>query len=186
MLALARLAQQVIGAAADHVEAMIDEALQRVEQPHLARLPVDDRQQDHAEADLHLRVLVQIVEDDFGLLAALQLEHDAHAVAIALVADLGDAFELLLVDQTRRVLDQAGFVDLVGKLRDDDRLAILAHLLGLRLGAQLDGAAAVREVIVNALPAQDDAAGREIGTRHHLGDLRKADAPDSAPARCRR
>ena len=43
--------------------------------------------------DLQLRVLVQVVEDDFGLLAALQLEHDAHAVAVALVADVGDAFD---------------------------------------------------------------------------------------------
>ena len=62
-------------------------------------------------------MLVQIVEDDFGLLAALQLEHDAHAVAVALVADLGNAFERLFVDQARRVLDQAGFVDLIGQLR---------------------------------------------------------------------
>ena len=186
MLALPRLAHQVIGSPADDIQAVIDEALQRIQQPHLARLPVDDRQQDHAEGDLHLRELVQIVQDDFGLLAALQLEDDAHAVAVALVADLGDAFEPLLVDQARRVFDQAGFVDLVRKLHHDDRLAILAHVLGLRHGAQLDGAAAVREVVVNALPAQNDAAGREIGTRHHLGDLGKTDAPDSAPARCRR
>ena len=139
MLALARLAQQVIGAAADHVEAMIDEALERVEQAQLARLPVDDGQQDHAEVDLHLRVLVQIVQHDFGLLAALQLEDDAHAVAIALVADFGNAFELLFVDQAGGVLDQAGLVDLVGKLGDDDGLAILAHLFGRGLGAQFDG-----------------------------------------------
>ncbi len=79
MLALASLAQQVIGAAADHVDAMLDEALQRVEQAHLARLPVDDGQQDHAEADLHLRLLVQVVEHHLGLLAALQLDHDAHS-----------------------------------------------------------------------------------------------------------
>ena len=73
--------------------------LMHVEQAQLARLAVDDRQHDHAEVDLHLRLLVQVVEDDFGLLAALQLEDDAHAVAIALVADFGDAFELLFVDQ---------------------------------------------------------------------------------------
>ncbi len=144
--------------------------------PISLRLPVDDRQQDHAERDLHLRELVQIVQDDFGLLAALQLEDDAHAVAVALVANFGDPFEALLVDQPRRVLDQAGLVDLVGQFLDDDRLAILAHVLGLRQRAQLDGPAAVGEVVVNPLPAQDDAAGREIGTRHQLGDLGKTDA----------
>ena len=88
VLALARLAQFVFGAAADHFHAVIDEVLDAVDQAQLARLPVDDRQHDDAEADLQLRVLVQVVEHDFGLLAALQLEHDAHAVAVALVADV--------------------------------------------------------------------------------------------------
>ena len=91
MLAVASLAQKVIRAPAHHVQAVIDEALDGVEQAQLARLPVDDGQQDHAEVDLHLRVLVQIVQHHFGLLAALQLEHDAHAVAVALVADFRDA-----------------------------------------------------------------------------------------------
>ena len=67
--------------------------LMHVDQAQLARLPVDDGQHDDAEADLQLRVLVEVVEHDLGLLAALQLEHDAHAVAVALVADVGDAFD---------------------------------------------------------------------------------------------
>ena len=68
--------------------------LMHVDQAELARLAVDDRQHDHAEADLKLRVLIEVVEDDFGLLAALQLEDDAHAVAVAFVADVGDAFQI--------------------------------------------------------------------------------------------
>ena len=99
VLALARLAQLVLGAPADHFDAVVDEVLDAVDQAQLARLAVDDRQHDDAEADLQLRVLVQVVEHDFGLLAALQLEHDAHAVAVALVANVGDAFDLLFVDQ---------------------------------------------------------------------------------------
>ena len=171
VLAVAGLAQQVIGAAADDVDAMLDEALERVEQAQFARLAVDDGQQDHAEVDLHLRLLVQVVENDFGLLAALQLEHDAHAVAVALVADFGNAFELLFVDQAGGVLDQAGLVDLVGNLGDDDGFAILAHLFGGGFGAHFDGAAAVREVIVDAFAAENDAAGGEIGTLHHLDQI---------------
>ena len=81
--------------------------LMQVDQAEFARLPVDDRQHDHAEADLHLRVLVKIVEDDFGLLAALQFEDDAHAVAVAFVANVRDAFDLLLVHQRGGVLDAA-------------------------------------------------------------------------------
>ena len=133
MLALARLAQQVIGAAANHIDAMIDEALQHVDQAQLARLPVDDGQHDHAEVDLQLGVLVEIVEDHFGLLAALQLEDDAHAVAIALVANFGNAFDLLLVHQAGRGFDQPRLVHLVGNFGDDDGLAVLAESFRWRL-----------------------------------------------------
>ncbi len=107
VLALARLAQQVIGTAAHHIDAMIDEALQHVRQAQLARLPVDDGQHDDAEVDLQLGVLVEIVENHLGLLAALQLEDDAHAVAIAFVANFGDAFDPLVVDQARPSLRSA-------------------------------------------------------------------------------
>ena len=93
MFAVARFAEQVVCAAANHVGAMFDESLDDIDNAQLARLPVDDAQHDHAEVHLHLRVLVQIVQNDFGLLAALQLDHDAHAVAIALVANIGDAFD---------------------------------------------------------------------------------------------
>ena len=50
MLALARLAQQVIRPAPDHIDTMIDEAPQDVGQAQLARLPVHDGQHDHAES----------------------------------------------------------------------------------------------------------------------------------------
>ena len=53
-----------------------------------------------------LRVLVQVVEDDFGLLAALQFQHDAHAVAVAVIAHVGDAFDALFVDRGGDLFDQ--------------------------------------------------------------------------------
>ena len=173
MLALAGFAQLVIGAPADHFHAVLDEALDAIDQAQFARLAVDDRQHDHAEADLQLRVLVEIVEDDFGLLAALQLEDDAHAVAVAFVADFGNAFDLLFVHQRGGVLDQPRLVHLVGNLGDDDLLAVLAAALDGRLGAHLELAAALGEGVDNALPAEDEAAGRKIGAGHHLQDLRQ-------------
>ncbi len=171
MLALARLAQQVIGAAANHIDAMIDEAPQHVRQAQLARLPVDDGQHDDAEVHLQLGVLVEIVENHFGLLAALQLEDDAHAVAIALVANFRNAFDLFLVHQAGRGFDQPGLVHLVGDFGDDDGLAILAEFFGRGLGAQLERAAALGEVIENALAAENESAGGEIRTLHQIHDL---------------
>ena len=55
MLALAGLAQFVLRAAADHVDAVLDEKMQQLQQAELARLAGDNGEQDHAERFLHLR-----------------------------------------------------------------------------------------------------------------------------------
>ena len=133
--------------------------------PELAGLAVDDRQHDDAEADLQLRVLVQVVEHDLGLFAALQFEHDAHAVAVALVADVADAFDLLLVDQRGVCFDQPRLVDLVRDLGDDDLLRGPCRSCSMAALARSSTGRGPRGVgVENALPAQDEAAGREIGT----------------------
>ncbi len=88
----------------------------------LLRLAVEHGQEDHGEALLHLRVLVELVEHDLRLRAALELDDDAHAVAIALVAHVADFVDDLFGDQLGDALDELGLVDLVGNLGDDDRL----------------------------------------------------------------
>ncbi len=60
------------------------------------RLAVDHGQEDHGEALLHLRVLVELVEDDLRFGAALELDDDAHAVAIALVANRREMSSMIL------------------------------------------------------------------------------------------
>ena len=172
VLALAGFAQFVIGAAAHHIDAMLDEVLDGRDQAQLARLAVDDREIDDAEADLQLRLLVQVIENDVGLLAALQLEDDAHAVAVALVADFRNAFDLLFVHQRGGVFDEARFVDLIRNLGDDDVLAIaLPHGLDDGLGANLETAAARAESIENSLTPEDETAGGKIRTLDDLHDL---------------
>ena len=88
VLALFGLHQQVRSPSAHHVHAMIDEVLDGLDQPHFLRLPIHHSQQDHAEAFLHLRVLIKLVEHDLGLAAALQFNDNAHPVAIAFIADV--------------------------------------------------------------------------------------------------
>src|SRR5215472_1876229 len=98
-LASARLAQVVARTAQHHVAAVLDEQADKFNQPHLFRLPAGDGQQDHAERFLHLCVLVEVVEDELRFLAALELDHDAHAFAVALVAHIGDAVDFLRLRQ---------------------------------------------------------------------------------------
>ena len=76
-------------------------------QAQLARLPADDRQQDHAERFLHLRELVEMVENELGLFAALDFDHDAHAFAVGFVAHVGDAFDFFGLHEFGDALDQA-------------------------------------------------------------------------------
>ena len=68
---------------------------QRVLQPHLPRPAVVQRQHVHAEAGLQLGEAVELVQHHLGRRVALQLDDDAHAGAVALVAQIADALDLL-------------------------------------------------------------------------------------------
>ena len=91
-------------------------SISSTQRQHL-RPAADDGQHDDAEAALQRGVLVEIVEDDLADLAALQVDDDAHAVAIGFVADVGDAFDRLLAHQLGDALDQPRLVDLVRESR---------------------------------------------------------------------
>ena len=64
--------------------------------PSVLGLLVDDGQHDDAEGGLEGRVLVEVVQDDLGQLAPLDLDDDPDAFPVGLVADVGDALDLLL------------------------------------------------------------------------------------------
>ena len=171
VLALFGFAQVKARAPQHDFAAMLQEQPQELHQPHLARLASGDGQQDHAERFLHLRVLVEVVQDQLRLFAALDLDHHAHAVAVGFVAHVGDAFDLLGLHQLGDALDQARLVHLVGKLGDDDVFAVFAHLFDGGLGAHGEAAAALLVGLLDAFAAGDVAAGGEIGAGNQLQNL---------------
>ena len=142
VFAFAGLAEEEGGAAADDLDAVLDEGADGVGQREFARLAVVDGQEDHAEALLHGGVLVELVEHDFRLRAALEFNDDAHAVAVGLVADVGDVVNDLVGDELRDALDEVVLVDLVGDFADDDRLAAALELFRGALGAHEETTAA--------------------------------------------
>ena len=100
------LAQLELGAAPDDLAPELDEVVDQLDQRQDPRPAADDGQHDDPEAALQRRVLVEVVEDDVADLAALQVDDDAHAVAIGFVADVRDAFDRLLAHQVGDALDQ--------------------------------------------------------------------------------
>ena len=165
------LVQIVARAAHDDVLLVLEVMVEHLVQGEHFRLAVHQRQHDRAEGFLHLRVLVQVVEHDGGIDVALELDDDAHTLAVALVADVADALQPLVVHQLGDLRDQHGLVDHVRDFRHDDALTAVLHRLDLRLRAGDDAAAAGGVGVVNALSAEDDAAGREIRTLDALHQL---------------
>ena len=102
-----------------------------------------------------------------------KLDDDAHAIAVRFVAQVGDAFDALVLDQLGDGLDEVGLVDLVGDLVHDDALPPLP-LLHAGLGPHLDLAASSAVCLDDAADAVDRASGREIwrlDELHQVPDL---------------
>ena len=137
------------------------------------RLVIDQGEHVHGERGLHLRLGKQPVEHDLGVGVLLELDNDAHAVAVGLVAQAGDAVELLITHLLGNVLDELALVDLIGQLRHDDADAVVAPGLGLGTGAHDDAAAAGGVGRADAAAADDDASGREVRARDMLHEVRE-------------
>src|ERR1700683_4512760 len=171
VFALFGFAQVVLGAAAHHGHAVLDGQAQQVQQAQLSRRYCDDVQQDHAEGYLHLGVLEEVGENNLRLFVALHFDDNAHAVAVAFVANVGDAFDFFILNEAGDIFDEARFVDLIGELGDDDVLAILAALFDGNFGAHLEGAAAGFVGLLDALAAINVTGGGKIGAGDELHDL---------------
>ena len=173
MRAVARLAQQELGAPADDLLAEGDERPQHVDQRQHFRLAAVERHHVGAERRLQRREAIELVEDHVGIGVALQLDDDAVALAVAFVADVGNALDALVAHQLGHLLDHRRLVHLERDFGDDDRLAVAAHLLDRNLAAHDDRAAPGRIGAVDAGAAEDDAAGREVRAGNDLHQFRQ-------------
>ena len=100
------LGQLVLGAADDHLALVLDVVADHLAQRERARHAVDERDHVDAEGRLHRRVLEQLVEDDLGDRVALELDHEAHAALVGLVAQVGDLGDPLVLRRARDLHDQ--------------------------------------------------------------------------------
>ena len=171
VLAVFRLLQKICSAAADHVNAVIDEALDRRDQAQFAGLAVHHREQNHAEALLHRGVLEELVQHELRLAATLQFDDDTHAVAVGFVADIRDIFNDFVVHQLRHAFDELGLVHLVRNFSNYDGLAIFGEIFNRRFGAHHEAAASGSVGFKNSTLAVNDAGCGEIGPLYEFQNL---------------
>ena len=145
--------------------------MQHLLQRQHARRAVHQRQHDHAEAHLQLRVLVQLVQHHLRNGVLLEVDDDIDAVAVGAVVDVADLGQLLLAHQLAQLLQQALAVHLVGYLGDHDGAAAVLAFLHLALRAHGQRAAARLVRVADALLAHDDAAGGEVRAGQRLHQL---------------
>lgn len=88
--------EQEAAAADDHVDAVLDPALHQALEPDRARAAAVEGDHVDAEVVLERGVLPQLVEDEVGVLALLQLDEQADAVTNHAAGDVVDALDPLL------------------------------------------------------------------------------------------
>ena len=173
MQALLRLAQVEAGAAGHDLAAVVDVQLDLLLQVEQARLALHQRQGVDAHRDLHLRVREQLVDHYVAICVAPQLDDDAHAAAVRLVAQVGDPFDAAVAVHVGDSHDQVRLVHLIRDLRDHDRLAAGLQRLEHQTAAYGDAPPSRPVRLGYGVPAVDDAAGGKIGSgdeSHQLVD----------------
>ena len=173
--AVARLVELELGAAGDDLLTELDKRLDDVAQVEQLGPAAADRQHVGGERSLRRGVPPQLVQHHLGRGVALQLDDDAHAVPVGLVADVADALDPLVLGRLRDALDQRVLALLIGNLGQHDRAAVVAADLHLVARADDYGAAPALVRGTRAGAAEDDRAGREIRTRHDRDQLLQRD-----------
>src|SRR6185369_5112283 len=136
-----------------------------------ARLSIHDGEIDDAKRRLHRRQLVELVEHNLRHRIALQLNDDAHTTAIRLITQIGNAVDLLLVDQLGDALEQTSLVNLERNLGDNDRIALLrgtSDPIDAGACAQLQYTATFFVRLPDLVATVDESAGWEIRTSNDL------------------
>ena len=110
MRARSARSQLVLGAPGDDLLLVEDVVADHLAQVERARHAVRERDHVDAERLLQRRVLVELVEHDLRDRVALQLDHEPHAGAVGLVAQVADLGDLLVVHELGDLLDQPAVV----------------------------------------------------------------------------
>ena len=134
-------------------------------------LILDQGQHIDGKGALQLRLGKQAVEHHLGVGVPLQLDDDAHTVAVRLILNVADALQTLILHLVGHVLDKHPLVHLIRQLRDDDAGAVVAEFLEFVAGPNHYPAPAGSIGGPDPGPAHDDALCGEVGTLNMLHQI---------------
>ena len=146
----------------DYVLLVSNVAFQHLFEVENARYAVYEREHDHTERRLHLRLLVELIEKNLRVDVLFEFDDDTHTVSVRFFSQIADAFEAFVFDLVCDVFDESCFVDLIRQLGDDDLVAAIRLFHDLCAGTHVNSAAAGAVCGANAAAAHNDAAGREV------------------------
>ena len=135
-------------------------------------LVLDQSQHIDGKGALQLGLGKQAVEHHLGIGVPLQLDDDAHTVAVRLILNVADALQALILHLVGHVLDKHPLVHLIRQFRDDDAGAVIAEFLEFVAGTDHHPAPAGGIGGPDSGPAHDDALGGEVGTLDVLHQVR--------------
>ena len=162
--ALLGLAQPVARPAGHDVGAVLEEDLEQLLEAERPRLAVDERDVVDAEGLLQRRQAVELAEDGLRVEAGLDLEDQLGAErAVGEVLDVGDALQLLAVDELLHLGDDPLGADAVRQLGDGDGALATGERTDLGGGPHPDDAAAGLVGLPDLLHAEQLPAGRQVG-----------------------
>ena len=162
--------RQVISRPADHyLQSMLNPNAERFPQVELPRDAIHQRQADDAERDLQLRLLEEFLQQFTRRCVALELQHDPHAVAVALVPQVRQSIQPSFARQLGDVLYYPLLAHLVWQLGDHERRLASSALLDVCPGPHDDTTAALTVRTLDPLTSPDDGACREVRPFHDLG-----------------
>ena len=164
--------QVKLGTAGDDLVAEINVTLERLLQADNSGLPVHERHHVGEESRLHSGMFVQVIEHLLREGLFLQLNDDAHTMAIGFVTQVTDAGNPLFLDQLRNSLYQVSFVRLIRELGDHDLTAPGPGNI-FNAGSGLNHYFAVSGSVSALYPvnALDNACGGEVRPLDKLGQF---------------
>ena len=161
------LALLVLGAANHHIVTVLHEVVDALLEIEQAGTTVYQSDAVHRKVALEGRHLEEFVEHHIGVGIALDVNHDAHTLAVGLVVDITDAYQFLLVYQSCNVLNQLSLVNSVRNFGHDDG-RVIGRLLNLGLGAHHHPALTGLVSFLHAAQTENISARGEVGRRHIL------------------